>query len=92
MESGVVAICTSAASHLSVPVGTGEAGVENYLLETFPILPLEVPYERIVSFPFRETYIFYFWQHGRKNKHKIHNFARNGLGYRALKTQDMRNN
>ena len=42
----------------SISVGTSEPGIQHNLLETFAVLPLEIAYERIVSFPFGETIYF----------------------------------
>jgi hypothetical protein len=58
MEGCIVAVGTSSAAYLSVTVRTCESGIKHDLLKTLAILALEIPYERIVSFPFRETIFF----------------------------------
>jgi hypothetical protein len=58
MESGIVAVGTSPATYLSVAVRTRESRIEHNLLQTLPILAFEIPYERVVPFPIRETIFF----------------------------------
>lgn len=58
MEGCIITICTSSPPHCTISVRTGEAGIQNYLLKTLAIFPLEVAYEGIVSFPIREFVYF----------------------------------
>ena len=58
MKGGVVTICTSSSSNLSVSVRAGESRIKNYLLQALTILPLEISYKRIISLPIRETIFF----------------------------------
>ena len=53
MESGIVAIGATAPTYFAVPVRTGESGIKNDFLETFPISFLEIADKRIVSSPIR---------------------------------------
>jgi response regulator of citrate/malate metabolism len=55
MEGRIITICTAAASDLTVPVRTGKAGIENYLLKPLTILAFEISDEGIISFPRRKT-------------------------------------
>ena len=58
VESGVVAICTSSPADLSVTIGTCETCVEDYLLKTLAVFPLEISNKGIVPLPVREPIIF----------------------------------
>jgi hypothetical protein len=58
MKGSIIAIGTTSAPYFSISVGTSEPGIQHNLLETFAVLPLEIAYERIVSFPLGETICF----------------------------------
>ena len=58
VKCSIVAIGTATASDLAVTVGTGKSGIEDNLLETLAVFPLEIADERIVSFPVREAVFF----------------------------------
>ena len=60
MKRCIVAICTSAPTHFSIAVRTGETGIQNYLLKPFSILAFEVTYKRIISSPVRESVFLKF--------------------------------
>ena len=58
VEGRIVAVGTSAPPHLSVAVRAGEARIEDDLLQTLPVLALEIPYKRIISLSLRESVFF----------------------------------
>ena len=58
VESGVVAVCTSSSADLAVTIGACEACVEDYLLKSLAVFPLEISDKGIVPLPVRETIFF----------------------------------
>ena len=61
VEGGIVAIGASSPSCRPVPVGACESRIQHYLLQTLPVLPLEISHKGIVTFPFRETQTLKFF-------------------------------
>ena len=75
MESRIIAICAASEADFAIPVGTSEASIQDYLLQTLPIAASEIAYEGIIPFTVRKVILLKYMFHRRKIKYKFSIFA-----------------